>query len=145
MLHVPCRGGNQQALGLIAGRLDVMIDILSNVLPSIQRGSLRALAVTGTERDRALPDVPTAQEAGIGGFEMYVWFGFIAPARVFEDILDRISGDILEIIRTPAGAEQLRQRDAPAWHRDRAQCAAAIRKDLAKGGAVIRNAGIRAE
>lgn len=144
MLHVPYRGGNQHVLDLIAGRLDMMIDILSNVLPSIQGGDLRALAVTGNERDPSLPDIPTVQELGIDGFEMYVWFGFVAPARVPEDILDRLSGSILEIIRDPVGAEQLRQRGAPAWPRNREQFSAVIREDLAKWGTVIRNAGIQA-
>lgn len=143
MLHVPYRGGNQHVLDLIAGRLDVMVDILSNVLPSIQGGQVRALAVTGAERDPSLPDVPTVKEVGIDGVEMYTWFGFAAPAHVPEDILDRLSSNILEIITAPAGAEQLRKLGAPPWPRNREQSAAVIRNDIDKWGAVIRNAGIQ--
>jgi tripartite-type tricarboxylate transporter receptor subunit TctC len=144
-LHVPYRGGNQHQLDLIAGRLDFMIDILSNVLPSIQAGSLRALAVTGNERDPSLPDAPTFKEVGIPDYEMYVWFGFVAPAHVPEPILDRIANEILTIVRSPAGTQQLLRSGARPYPQGRAEMAATIRQDLDKWGSVIRAAGIRAE
>ena len=72
--HVPYRGSAPAIVDMIGGRVDWSVDNLSNVLPHVQAGKLRVLAVTGRERDPTLPDVPTLQEAGLADYEI-LWAG----------------------------------------------------------------------
>ncbi len=145
LVHVPYRGGVQHAMDLMAGRIDMLIDNLPNVLANVQAGKMRALAVTGSERDPALPDVPTMMEAGVPDYVLYVWFGFAAPAATPAPILQRLSSEIIRIVSEPTTAAQLEARGGRVWVRDPAQFAALLRQELETWGSVIRAAGIRAE
>ena len=145
LVHVPYRGGVQHAMDLMAGRIDMLIDNLPNVLANVQAGKMRALAVTGSERDPALPDVPTMMEAGVPDYVLYVWFGFAAPAATPAPILQRLSAEIIRIVSEPTTAAQLEARGGRVWVRDPAQFAALLRQELETWGSVIRAAGIRAE
>ncbi|RYI89180.1 MAG: hypothetical protein EON47_21735, partial [Acetobacteraceae bacterium] len=82
-------------IDLVVRQPDLGVDNLPNVLPNIQGGRLRALAVTGTARDVALPDVPTFAEAGLPDYEVYVWFGFIGSASMPQPVRDRLSAAII--------------------------------------------------
>ena len=121
------------------------VDNLPNVLPNIQGGRLRALAVTGSERDPALPDVPTFAEAGLPGYEVYVWFGFIGSASMPQAVRDRLSSAISGIVQAADTAEKIRRAGATVWVQDQQQMAALIRSDLEKWGGVIRAANLRIE
>ncbi|MDI3307920.1 MAG: tripartite tricarboxylate transporter substrate binding protein [Acetobacteraceae bacterium] len=145
LVHVPYRGSAPATADLIAGRVDMMIDNLPNVLPQVQAGKTRALAVTGNERDPALPDVPTFQEAGLPGYEVYVWFGFVGPAGLPQPIRDRLSAAITAIVTSPETSEKIHRAGATVWTRDQAQFAALLRAELDKWGTVIRSAGLRIE
>lgn len=143
--HVPYRGSAPAMADLIAGRVDMTIDNLPNVLAQVQAGKLRALAVTGTERDPAMPEVPTFREAGLDGYEVYVWFGFVGPAGLTQPIRDRLSAAIIRTVTTPETTERIARAGATVWTRDQAQFAALIRAELDKWGTVIRSAGLRIE
>jgi tripartite-type tricarboxylate transporter receptor subunit TctC len=79
-VHVPYRGSGPAMNDLIAGTVDFMVDTLPSVIPFVRSGQLRALAVTTRERSAALPEVPTAAEAGLPGYETYNWHGVFAAA-----------------------------------------------------------------
>jgi tripartite-type tricarboxylate transporter receptor subunit TctC len=143
--HVPYRGSAPAMADLIAGRVDLTIDNLPNVLAQVQAGKLRALAVTGNERDPAMPDIPTFQEAGLPGYEVYVWFGFVGPVGLPQPIRDRLSAAITRIVTGPETAERIRRAGATVWTQDQAQFTALIRAELEKWGTVIRGAGLRIE
>jgi tripartite-type tricarboxylate transporter receptor subunit TctC len=143
--HVPYRGSAPGLADLIAGRLDFSIDNLPNTLPHVEGGRLRALAVTGSERDPTMPNVPTFQEAGFPGYEVYVWFGFVGPARLPPGIRDRLAEAIIRIATGPETAERIRRAGATVWTRDSAQFAALIGEELQKWGTVIRAANLRLE
>jgi tripartite-type tricarboxylate transporter receptor subunit TctC len=141
--HVPYRGSAPAMADLIAGRVGMTIDNLPNVLAQVQAGKLRALAVTGTERDPAMPDVPTFREAGLDGYEVYVWFGFVGPAGLPQPIRDRLSAAITRIVTGPETAERIARAGATVWTRDQALFTTLIRAELDKWGTVIRSAGLR--
>jgi tripartite-type tricarboxylate transporter receptor subunit TctC len=143
--HVPYRGSAPAMADLIAGRVDLTIDNMPNVLAQVQAGKLRALAVTGSERDPAMPEIPTFQEAGLPGYEVYVWFGFVGPAALPQPIRDRLSTAITRIVTGPETAERIRRAGATVWTQDQAQFTALIRAELDKWGTVIRAAGLRIE
>lgn len=143
--HVPYRGSAPGLADLIGGRVTMSIDNLPNVLPHVQDGRLRALAVTGTERDPTMPDAPTFAEAGFPGIEVYVWFGFVGPAALPPGIRDRLADAIIGIAEGPQTAERIRRAGATVWTRRPAQMATLIDEELQKWGTVIRGANLRLE
>jgi tripartite-type tricarboxylate transporter receptor subunit TctC len=144
-VHVPYRGSAPAMADLIGGRVDFAFDNLPNVLAQVQGGKLRALAVTGAERDPTMPDVPTMAEAGVRDMEVYVWFGFVGPATMPQPVRDRLGAAITRIVASPETAERIVRAGATVWTQDQAQMAALIRAELEKWGTVIRAANIRVE
>jgi len=92
--HVPY---NQQAMhayvDLMQGRVDVMLPTIGGYVPQIQAGQYRALAVSGTRRQEALPDVPTLAEAGVAQFEPPAWYGLYAPKGTPAAVIAKINAD----------------------------------------------------
>lgn len=89
-VHVPYRGSGPAMNDLIAGTVDFMVDTLPSVIPFVRSGQLRALAVTTRERSAALPEVPTAAEAGLPGYETYNWHGVFAAAPTPAPVIARL-------------------------------------------------------
>jgi len=145
VVHVPYRGSAPGMADLIGGRVDWTIDNLPNVLAQVEGGKLRAIAVTGTERDPSMPDVPTFREAGLDGYEVYVWFGFVGPAKLPRAIRDTLSGAITRIVTGRDTAEKIERAGARVWTRDQAGFAELISAELEKWGTVIRSAGLKLE
>ncbi|MBW6399947.1 tripartite tricarboxylate transporter substrate binding protein [Roseomonas sp. HJA6] len=141
--HVPYRGSAPATADLLGGSIGLMFDNVPNALPHIQAGKVRALAVTGSERDATMPDVPTFQQAGVDRYEMYVWFGFAAPVRTPEPIRARLTAMLRRSIADQEVAERIRRLGADPWFQDPAQMAAVLRSDLDTWGPVIRAAGIQ--
>lgn len=90
LMHVPYKGGAPASADLMAGHVHVMFDALSNVRAAVLDGRLRGLAVLRGKRARALPDLPTAAEAGISGVEQPGWIGLFAPAATPNDVLAKL-------------------------------------------------------
>lgn len=99
--HVPYKGSAPAIQDTAAGIVDFTIADLTAGLPLVQGGRLRALAVTSDRRHVALPEVPTAIEAGAKGFEFYNWTGVFAPAKTPQAIVDRLSQLVLQITAEP--------------------------------------------
>ena len=91
MTHVPYKGSNPALQDLLGGRLDLMYDYTVTLLPHIKAGKLRALAVMGSKRLPAMPDVPTIAEAGFPGLESSSWSGIVVPAGTPKPIVRKLS------------------------------------------------------
>lgn len=100
-VHVPYKGGPPAITDVMGGRVTLMITNPSEVLPNIEGGKLRALAVTGTTRMKALPNVPTLTEAGVKSKGTTGWWGLVAPAKTPKAIVDRLAREVLEIVKDP--------------------------------------------
>jgi tripartite-type tricarboxylate transporter receptor subunit TctC len=87
-------GGAAALVEVLAGRIPFMIDVSSNVLPHIRKGALKALAVTTPERLTAAPEVPTMKEAGVDGYELYAWDGFVLPKGTPAPVVEKFSNAI---------------------------------------------------
>ena len=101
---------------LISQRLTFMIPVASEALPHILSGKLRALAVTGNQRMKALPDVPTMSEEGVGSLEGIIWWGLFAPAKTPQPTVDRLSKELMTVLENPdvaAGFANLGIEPAP--------------------------------
>jgi tripartite-type tricarboxylate transporter receptor subunit TctC len=107
--HVPYRGGGQVMTDLVAGRLSYVFATLPTALPFIGDGRLRALATTGQERSKALPDVPTVAEAMLPNFSLYAWLGLFGPANLPTPVQDRLNKAAVTALGHSETAERLRK------------------------------------
>ena len=94
MNHVPYRGSGQATTDLLGGQVQVSIPGMAGMLGHIKSGKLRALAVTGATRAPQLPDVPTMAEAGVPGYEAYVWMGLLAPKGTPPIVVDKLQREV---------------------------------------------------
>lgn len=97
--HVPFKGAGPATTDLLAGQIDVMFVNLPNVLPYVQSGRMRALAMASAQRAAALPDVPTMAEVGVPDLVVDSWTGILAPAATPKAIIDKLSAEITRIAR----------------------------------------------
>ena len=107
MLHIPYKGPAPAMQDVLAGRVPFMCDNFSNTIVHVRSGRLRPLAVTSRTRHPQAPDIPTATEAGLPGFEIGVWFGFAVAAGVPKPVVHRLNAEIAQALRTPAISERL--------------------------------------
>ena len=101
MTHVPYKGSAPAMQELIGGQTQILIDAGSVVLPQIKGGKLKALAVTGPQRDPQLPDVPTVRELGIGGLEAVGFQGLVGPAGMPKAVVERLSAELSKVLAQP--------------------------------------------
>jgi tripartite-type tricarboxylate transporter receptor subunit TctC len=107
LTHVPYRGSAPAQADLIAGQVQVMFDTAVSAIPHVKSGRTRALAVTTRERSPLLPDLPSLDEAGLKGYDLYGWGGIVAPAGVPADITTRLNAEIVRALKSPDVAERL--------------------------------------
>jgi tripartite-type tricarboxylate transporter receptor subunit TctC len=105
--HIPYKGSAPAVTDLIGGQISSMFDPLQSVIPHIQSGRLRVLAVTSANRSPVLPNVPTVSEQGYPQFEATAWWAVFAPARLPEAVLQQLRGEVEKIAASAAFAEKL--------------------------------------
>ena len=142
---VPYKGGNTSITDLVGGNVALSIEGVSTALPFIRSGKVKALAVTSGERLHQAPEVPTIAESGLPGYSFAVWQSVVAPARTPREIVDKINGELVRMMRTPDAAERLGTLGInPAWSTPE-ELAARIRTDGEKWGKIIRDIGMKIE
>lgn len=107
--HVPYRGSGPALQDLAAGTADLMVDTLAGVIGLVRGGQIRALAVTTRERSPALPEVPTAAEAGLPGYETYNWHALFATRNTPAPLVARLEQAAMAALRLPAVRQRLEQ------------------------------------
>jgi tripartite-type tricarboxylate transporter receptor subunit TctC len=110
VLHVPYKGTPDAQISIMRGDTDFFFSPASISDALIKSGKVNALAVTGTSRVSSLPNVPSFKEAGVPEYEYDAWFGLLAPANTPREILEKISGDIAEVVMMPDVREQLAEQ-----------------------------------
>lgn len=101
IVHVPYKGAAPAMNDLVAGHIPLMFDNIPAVLPQVRGRNINAIAVAGSKRTSALPDVPTIAESGVPGFEASAWFGLVAPAKTPAPVLAKLQDDIDTILKLP--------------------------------------------
>jgi tripartite-type tricarboxylate transporter receptor subunit TctC len=145
---VPYRGAGPAMQDLLSEQIDLMIDPASGTLPQVRAGKIKAYAVTDDHRLAAAPDIPTAAEAGLPGFEIVNWQGFFAPKGTPPAVVDRLNAAIVETMADPAVRSRLMDLGQEIFPRDQQTPAAlgAINKaDIEKWWPIIKAAGVRSE
>jgi tripartite-type tricarboxylate transporter receptor subunit TctC len=101
VVHVPYRNSGEARSGVIGGQVQMMIDALPAMAPNISENQVRALATTGNTRSGVLPNIPTAGEAGVPGYEATIWLGLMAPAGTPKPVIDRLNAAVNAAIKRP--------------------------------------------
>jgi tripartite-type tricarboxylate transporter receptor subunit TctC len=130
MTHVPYRGTGPALTDTLAGQTQVFFSSAATALPHVQSGKLKALAVTTAKRLPALPDVPTVAEAGLPGYEVDLWHGFIAPKGLPRPIVDKINKVANESLTLRDTAEKLANDGVAPAGGTPEQFMATIRKEI---------------
>ena len=107
LVHVPYKGPAPALQDVLAGRVPLMCDNFSNVISHVRSGKLRPIALTALKRHPQAPEVPTADESGLPGFEINVWYGFAVPAATPKPVVQKLNAEIAAALRLPAVAERL--------------------------------------
>jgi len=145
MQHVPYKGGGPAVIDLMAGQVQMFINSPSSMLPYVQQGRLKALAVTGETRFPALPKVPTFTESGLPNFEVKSWHALLGPAGVPRPIIDVLAAEVARIMAMPDTIERLTSLGLTAFISTPEQLAEMMRAETTRFAAVIKAANIKAE
>lgn len=113
------------------------------VLPHVQSGKMRALAVTSATRNPKLPNVPTMKEAMPPGFELNAWFGIIAPAGVPADVVNRLNSEINKVLNDTAMRERMQADGTTVFTSTPDEFAALMKSDSARWADIVKKTGIR--
>jgi len=143
MTHVPYRVTSQLQSDLVAGEVPVSFQLLPNVIGALKGGQVRALAVANASRLAALPDVPTAAELGVKGYESSAWFGLVAPRGTPRPIVDKLHGEVVAAITDPAVRGRFVEFGAEPMSTAPDEMGRFIAAEVVKWREIISQAGIR--
>jgi len=141
-VHVPYRGSAPMMADLVGGQIALAFDALPTVLPQIQAGKIRAIGGGMAIRARAMPDLPTLQEQGVGGFECYTWNAILAPAKTPAPVVAQLSAAINKALADPVILKRLQDVGVdPTPDGTPQKLADFIRAELAKWAPIIKMSG----
>ena len=145
IVHVPYKGEAAAYTDLMSNQVQIVVGNIGAVAGFVTQGRLRALAVTSKERSAMLPDVPTANEAGMPGFENAGWFGFMAPAGTPPAVIEKIHRDTAKVLAMPDVKERLAKVGMVPIGNAPAEFGAAIDTELKRWGDVVRNRHLKVQ
>jgi tripartite-type tricarboxylate transporter receptor subunit TctC len=141
--HVPFKGGAEAMTEVIAGRIDFFFGPVPLVLPQIREGKLTALAVNGSKRAAALPDVPTTLEAGVANAEYPIWLGLFLPAKTPHEIVDKLNRETLKALQEPKVRDKLAALGVDPMVMTPSEFAAHVEKEFAVNAGLVEAAGLK--
>jgi tripartite-type tricarboxylate transporter receptor subunit TctC len=145
LLHVPFRGGGPAMIDVVGGHTNAIFATVPTATPQVKSGKARALAVGAAKRQSVLPDVPTAIEAGLPGYDVANWVGIVAPAGTPAAIVDKLNKEIAAAMQSPEVQQQLANEGAETVTMSPAEFGDFMEKELAKWGRVVKEGGIKAQ
>jgi tripartite-type tricarboxylate transporter receptor subunit TctC len=145
MVHVPFKGGGPAMMDVIAGNTQIAIGSLAQMLPQIKGGRLKALAIGSASRVAPLPDVPTASEVGVPGYEVTNWWGIVAPAGTPRPIIERLHRELAAIVASPETKKRFEAEGADPLQMSSDEFGRFIATETVKWARVVKEANIRAE
>src|SRR5215472_10307197 len=138
LVHVPYRNSGEARSGVIGGQVQMMIDAVPAMAPNINEKQVRALATTGSSRSDVLPDVPTAIEAGVPGYEATIWLGLMAPAGTPKPIIEKLAAATNAFVKRPDIAKLWREQGAVPMSMSSEEFDKFLRGDIAKWAEVVK-------
>jgi tripartite-type tricarboxylate transporter receptor subunit TctC len=143
LTHIPYRGSAQAVNDLVAGQIQVMFENLPTAPPLIRDGRVRPIALTSAQRSPSLPEIPTAEEAGLPGYVATAWFTIFGPSGIPAPLLARLNADLRTVLAEPAVAERFRTLGATPVGGTVEEARAFFASETGKWTRVIQAANIR--
>jgi tripartite-type tricarboxylate transporter receptor subunit TctC len=145
IVHIQYKSQQQTVIDLISAQIDVVCDNLTVLLPYVQSGRVRALAMTSLKRLDVVPEIPTLHESGVPGYEISAWGGFAVPAGVSPMVIQRLNSAINQALASPAISKALVSRGTTAVGGTPDEFGDHVRREAARLGRLIKAAGIKPE
>jgi tripartite-type tricarboxylate transporter receptor subunit TctC len=142
MLHVPFKGSALITTALLSGEIDVVFSDMAVVLPHVQSGKLRALAVTGPKPTPLVPDLPTVAASGVPGFVLTSWWGVLGPAGMPQPIVTRLNTELVRILKTEDVKKRFAVLGVDAANSTPEEFASLIRSEITKYAKLLKDVGI---
>ena len=142
--HVAYKGSPQSAIDLVAGRLDLIFANSSAVLPYIRGNRLRLIAISATQRDPVIPDIPTLNET-IPGFEFAPWWGLFAPAGTPREIVTKLHAETARILALPDIKSHYTNLGMTAVSSTPDQFSAYVQTEIMHWAKIVKAAGVKAD
>ena len=141
--QVPYRGTPAILPDLLAGRLNIFFGNITNLLPLVREGKLRAFAITSRKRSPQIPELPTMEELGFPGFDATAWFGLVAPAGTPQPVIEKVHKETVRLLALPDVKSKLEGLGVQLVGSTPEEFAAIIRTETPQWGKVIKDAGIK--
>jgi tripartite-type tricarboxylate transporter receptor subunit TctC len=145
LVHVPYKGGGPAHAGLLGGETSMMFDTAASILPHVQSGKLRALAIARPSRLPEYPNLQTFAEAGVPGYEVNAWYSMHAPAGVPRAVIAEVNRELVRILKLPDIQQRLKVLGSEGIGNTPAEFDKFVRAESAKYAKAIRDANIRVE
>jgi tripartite-type tricarboxylate transporter receptor subunit TctC len=145
IVHVPYKGSGDAIKDLLAGVVAMNFDTMPPVMPHIQAGKLRGLAISTPKRLAQLPDVPTFAEEGITGFDVTNWYGVMAPGGTPREIVAKLNADINKAMQVPEVRARLENVGTQLREMSVAEFDAFMKSEVAKYAKIIKDTGVKIE
>ena len=145
LVHVPYRGAQAAYQDLLGGRVELFFDLSPTARGQIDGGTLKALAVSGSNRLAFHPDVPTITETGVAALELESWFGLFAPAKVPAEALDRLRAETARIAQAPDVVDIFRKAGGKPLNLNATETRALVRRDVERWTKLTRDLDIKPE
>jgi tripartite-type tricarboxylate transporter receptor subunit TctC len=143
MVHIPYKGAPLAMQDVMAGRVEMTFGNITQMLPQVRSGKLRAIAVSSLKRWPPVPEVPTVAESGYPDFEAVAWFGMLAPANTPNGIVQKLYQDILKALAVPDVRTRLTDAGLEVVGRSPHEFAAQIKDEIVKKGQLIKDSGAK--
>jgi tripartite-type tricarboxylate transporter receptor subunit TctC len=145
IVHVPHKGSDQARAALLGNQVDMMFDAISTIISHVRSGKLKALATTGKVRSAVTPEIPTAAEAGVPGYEATIWLGLMAPVGTPRPVIDKLNAETLKILHSPEVRDGWGKQGAVPMGMTPEQFDKFLREDIAKWAAVVKATGMKVD
>ncbi|HEU0290805.1 MAG TPA: tripartite tricarboxylate transporter substrate binding protein [Burkholderiales bacterium] len=143
MEHVPYKGLSLAMVDLVSGRVHLMFSSAVAMLPTVKEGKLRAIAMTGSKRSQAIPDIPTVAESGVKDFESGSWYGILAPAGTPRPIVERLNREIIVSVKSQDIQDRLVHEAVIPIGSSPEEFSAHIKKEFGRAARVIKESGAK--
>jgi tripartite-type tricarboxylate transporter receptor subunit TctC len=145
MLHIPYKGAPAAMTDLVAGRVSVYFDALTNAIQTSKAGRAKLIAVTSLQRNVSVPNMPTVAEQGVPGFEVVTWYGILGPAKMPSDIVTKLNAAINKSLADNEVREKLVLMGVDSVPAGPDALGSVVRRDLAKWTKLSQEAKIKTE
>jgi tripartite-type tricarboxylate transporter receptor subunit TctC len=145
LVHVPYKGGGPAMQGFLGGQVDSFFATPISSISQIRAGKAKAVATTGSKRAALMPEVPTVAESGYPGYEALNWYGFLGPAKMPKDLVERLNREIVKALANPEAIAQLNKTGVEPQSSTPAEFGRYIEREYQTWGKVVKEAGIKGQ